>query len=83
MLEGFKICRKQAKVDERGRVTLTSALANQYFAVLANEQGQYLLDPIVDNPRHGWLEGFERMRAEEEDTLEFDSKNQQSCERLP
>ncbi|MGF1480135.1 MAG: hypothetical protein ACFB4I_11685 [Cyanophyceae cyanobacterium] len=68
----FKVIKGKTKADDRGRVTLNSALANQQFAVLVNEQGQYLLDPISENPREGWKEAFEKMHAEGDDKLDPD-----------
>lgn len=72
MPDNFKFIKEKIRADDRGRVTIGSALANKQFTVFVNERGQYLLDPIPDRPREGWREAFERMHNEGEDKLNSD-----------
>ncbi len=53
---GFQVQKEYVSPDQRGRVTLGSALSHGHYRVLVNDRGQVLLDPVVPIPAsEAWL----------------------------
>lgn len=54
--QNFRLIKDTARTDDRGRLTLGTVAKAKNYRILINDDGQILLDPVVNIPeREHWI----------------------------